>query len=93
MQGRIDPADLSAGLKPLQADAHEVIALRDDRLYEMRSQEDFQLVQKPVEWSRDLVDVAVGLVNSSAKSPTNSQLSQREANNGTRFRPQAKELA
>jgi len=44
-----------------------VIALLNDRLDEMRSQENFQLVRKLVEWSHDLVDVAGELVNSSAE--------------------------
>ena len=66
-QGRIDPADFSDALKPFQADGHEVIALLNDRLDEMRSQENFQLVRKLVEWSHDLVDVAGELVNRSAE--------------------------
>ena len=66
-QGRIDPADFSDALRRFQADAHEVIGLLNDRLGEMRSQENFQLVQKLVERSQDLVDVAVELVNSSAE--------------------------
>lgn len=66
-QRRIDPADFSDALQRFQADAHEVIGLLNDRLDEMRSQENFQLVQKLVERSHDLVDVAVELVNRSAE--------------------------
>ena len=42
-------------------------ALLNDRSDEMRLQENFQLDQKLVEGSHDLVDVAVELVNSSAE--------------------------
>jgi hypothetical protein len=66
-EGRIDPADFSDALQRFQADAHEVIALLNDRLNEMRSQENFEVVQKLVERSHDLVDVAVELVNGSAE--------------------------
>jgi hypothetical protein len=66
-RGRIDPADFSDALQRFQADAHEVIGLLNDRLDEMRSQENFQLVRKLVQRSHDLVDVAVELVNSSAE--------------------------
>src|SRR5215469_3675572 len=62
-EGRIDPADFGDALQRFQADAHEVIALLNDRLDEMRSQENFELVQERVERSHDLVDVAVELVN------------------------------
>ena len=60
---RIDPADCGDALQRFQADAHEGIALLNDRLDEMRSQENFDLVQERVERSHDLVDVAVELVN------------------------------
>src|SRR5215467_12958356 len=66
-EGRIDPADFADALQRFQADAHEVIALLNDRLNEMRSDENFQLVKKLVDRSHDLVDVAVELVNSSAE--------------------------
>ena len=42
---------------------NEGIALLNDRLDEMRLQENFDLVQERVERSHDLVDVAVELVN------------------------------
>lgn len=66
-EGRINPADFSDALQRFQADAHEVITLLNDRLNEMRSDENFQLVKKLTERSHDLVDVAVELVNSSAE--------------------------
>jgi hypothetical protein len=64
---RIDPADFSDALQRFQADAHEVIGLLNDRLNEMRSQENFQPVQKLLERSHDLVDLAVELVTGSAE--------------------------
>jgi len=66
-EGRIDPADFSDALQRFQADAHEVIALLNDRLNEMRSDENYQVVKKLVDRSHDLVDVAVELVNGSAE--------------------------
>src|SRR5215469_17628471 len=82
-EGRIDPSDFSDALQRFQANAHEVIALLNDRLDEMRSQENFELVQKLVERSHDL---AVELVNSSAEianqlanSPIVKQATERRA--------------
>jgi hypothetical protein len=66
-EGRIDPADFSDALQRFQADAHEVIALLNERLNEMRSDQNFELVKKLVDRSHDLVDVAVELVNGSAE--------------------------
>jgi hypothetical protein len=66
-EGRIDPADFGDALQRFQADAHEVIALLNDRLNEMRSDENYQVVKKLVDRSHDLVDVAVELVNGSAE--------------------------
>lgn len=85
-EGRIDPAEFRDALQRFQADAHEVIALLNDRLDEMRSQENFELVEKLVERSHDLVDVAVELVNGSAEiadqlanSPIVQQTTERRA--------------
>ena len=69
-EGRIDPADFSNALQRFQADAHEVITLLNDRLNEMRSQENFDLVKNLVNRSHDMVDLAVEMVNSSAEVAT-----------------------
>jgi len=86
-EGRIDPADFSDALSRFQADAHEVIALLNDRLNEMRSDENFKLVKKLIDRSHDLVDVAVEVVNGSAEianqlanSPRAKQASESRAN-------------
>lgn len=85
-EGRIDPADFGDALQRFQADAHEVIALLNDRLNEMRSDENYQVVKKLVDRSHDLVDVAVELVNGSAEianqlanSPVVKQSTERRA--------------
>jgi hypothetical protein len=67
---RIDPADFSDALQRFQADAHEVIQLLNDRLNEMRSDENFAVVKNLVERSHDMVDLAVELVNGSAEAAT-----------------------
>jgi len=64
---RVDPADFSEALQRFQADAHEVIGLLNDRLNDMRSEENYQIVRKLVDRSHDLVDLAVELVNGSAE--------------------------
>ena len=69
-EGRIDPADFSNALQRFQADAHEVITLLNDRLNEMRSQENFDVVKNLVNRSHDMVDLAVEMVNSSAEVAT-----------------------
>jgi len=69
-EGRIDPADFSNALQRFQADAHEVITLLNDRLNDMRSQENFEVVQSLVNRSHDMVDLAVEMVNSSAEIAT-----------------------
>jgi hypothetical protein len=66
-EGRINPADFGDALQRFQADAHEVIALLNDRLNEMRTDENYQIVKKLVDRSHDLIDVAVDLVNGSAE--------------------------
>lgn len=65
--GRIDPADFGDALQRFQADAHEVITLLNDRLNEMRSDENYKMVKKLIDRSHDLVDVAVEMVNGSAE--------------------------
>ena len=84
---RIDPRDFSGALQRFQADAHEVISLLNERLSEMRSQENFELVKNLVDRSHDVVDLAVELVNSSAEiatqlanSPIVKQTTGRRAN-------------
>ena len=66
-EGRVDPTDFSEALNRFQANAHEVISLLNDRLSEMRSDENFAVVKNLVERSHDMVDLAVELVNSSAE--------------------------
>jgi hypothetical protein len=66
-EGRIDARDFSSALQRFQTDAHEVIRLLNDRLNEMRSQENFDLVKNLVDRSHDMVDLAVELVNGSAE--------------------------
>lgn len=67
---RVDPGDFSQALQRFQADAHEVITLLNDRLNDMRSQENFDLVKNLVNRSHDMVDMAVEMVNSSAEIAT-----------------------
>ncbi len=67
---RIDPADFSNALQRFQADAHEVIQLLNDRLNDMRSQENSDLVKNLLDRSHDLVDLAVELVTGSAEIAT-----------------------
>jgi hypothetical protein len=67
---RVDQADFSDALQRFQADAHEVITLLNDRLNDMRSQENFALVKNLVNRSHDMVDIAVDMVNSSAEVAT-----------------------
>lgn len=67
---RVDPRDFSNALQRFQADAHEVIKLLNDRLNDMRSQENFDLVKNLVNRSHDMVDIAVEVVNSSAEIAT-----------------------
>lgn len=67
---RIDPQDFSSALQRFQADAHEVLKLINDRLDEMRSDENFQVVRNLFDRSHDMVDLAVELVNSSAAVAT-----------------------
>ena len=69
-EGRVDPADFSNALQRFQADAHEVITLLNDRLSEMRSDENFEVVKNLVNRSHDMVDLAVEMVNSSAEVAT-----------------------
>jgi hypothetical protein len=69
-EGRVDPADFSNALQRFQADAHEVITLLNDRLSEMRSDENFAVVKNLVNRSHDMVDLAVEMVNSSADIAT-----------------------
>ena len=69
-EGRVDPQDFSSALQRFQADAHEVIKLLNDRLNDMRSQENFDLVKNLVNRSHDMVDIAVELVNGSAEIAT-----------------------
>ncbi len=64
------PKDFSNALQRFQADAHEVIKLLNDRLNDMRSQENFDLVKNLVNRSHDMVDIAVELVNGSAEIAT-----------------------
>ncbi len=79
---RIDAGDFSNALQKFQADAHEVIQLLNDRLNDMRSQENFELVKNLVDRSHDMVDLAVELVNGSAEIAT--QLAQSPILNQTR---------
>lgn len=67
---RVDPRDFSDALQRFQADAHEVIKLLNDRLNDMRSQENFDLVENLIDRSHDMVDLAVEMVNSSAEIAT-----------------------
>lgn len=67
---RIDPTDFSNALQRFQADAHEVITLLNERLDEMRSDENFGVVKNLVNRSHDMVDLAVEMVNSSAEVAT-----------------------
>lgn len=69
-EGRVDPADFSDALQRFQADAHEVITLLNDRLNDMRSDENFEVVKNLVNRSHDMVDLAVEMVNSSAEVAT-----------------------
>lgn len=69
-EGRIDPADFNNALQRFQADAHEVITLLNDRLSDMRSEENFEVVKNLVNRSHDMVDLAVEMVNSSAAVAT-----------------------
>lgn len=69
-EGRVDPKDFNNALQRFQADAHEVIKLLNDRLNDMRSQENFDLVKNLVNRSHDMVDIAVELVNGSAEMAT-----------------------
>jgi hypothetical protein len=66
-EGRVDPRDFSNALQRFQADAHEVITLLNERLNDMRSQENFDVVKNLVNRGHDLVDIAVELVSSSAE--------------------------
>ena len=67
---RIDPADFSNALQRFEADAHEVITLLNERLDEMRSDENFAVVKNLMNRSHDMVDLAVEMVNSSAEVAT-----------------------
>ena len=66
-EGRIDPKDFSGALQRFQANAHEVITLLNDRVDEMRSDQNFAVVKSLVARSHDMVDIAVEMVNSSAE--------------------------
>ena len=66
-EGRIDPRDFSGALQRFQANAHEVITLLNDRLDEMRSDENMTVVKNLVARSHDMVDLTVEMVNSSAE--------------------------
>jgi hypothetical protein len=66
-EGRIDPKDFSGALQRFQANAHEVITLLNDRLDDMRSDENMTVVKNLVARSHDMVDLAVEMVNSSAE--------------------------
>jgi hypothetical protein len=67
---RVDPQDFSNALQRFQADAHNVIRLLNERLNEMRSQENFDVVKNLLDRSHDMVDLAVELVNGSAEVAT-----------------------
>src|SRR5215472_9902560 len=54
-------------MQRFQADAHEVLKLLNDRLSDMRSDENFQAVRNLFDRSHDMVDLTVDLVNSSAE--------------------------
>jgi len=69
-EGRVDPADFGNALQRFQADAHEVITLLNERLDDMRSDGNFDVVKKLVNRSHDVVDLAVEMVNSSAEIAT-----------------------
>ena len=79
---RIDPTDFKGALEKFQGDAHEVINLLNDRLADMRLQENFELIKRFVEKTHDVVDLAAEFVNSSAEivnQLTKSSLSKRTA--------------
>lgn len=52
-----------------QAYAHEVITLLNDRLHDMRCQENFDLVKNLVNRGHNLVDVAVDMLIAAPKLP------------------------
>jgi hypothetical protein len=66
-EGRVDPKDFNVALQRFQANAHEVIRLLNERLDDMRSNENFATVRSLMDRSHDVVDLAVELVNSSAE--------------------------
>lgn len=66
-EGRIDPADFNQALQRFQANAHEVIRLLNERVKDMRSNENFAPLQGLMDRSHDVVDLAVELVTSSAE--------------------------
>jgi len=87
---RVDPADFSKALQRFQTDAHEVITLLNDRLSEMRSQENFEVVKNLVDRSHDMVDLAVELGQWQRRNGNSArELVHREASYGIPCQPQA----
>lgn len=60
---RIEPADFKDALQRFQGDAHEIVNLLNKQVAELRSQENSEVITRLVSHSHDLLDLAVGLVN------------------------------
>lgn len=71
---RIEPADFGTVLQRFQSDAHDIVNTLNDQFTRLRSPENDELIGRLLKNTHDLLDLAVGMVNTGAEIA--SQLAQ-----------------
>jgi hypothetical protein len=64
---RIDPSDFKGALEKFQGDAHQMVNSLNDRFEELGSQQSARLIQRLVNHTHDVLDLAVEMVNVGAE--------------------------
>jgi hypothetical protein len=75
---RIESADFGEALQRFQSDAHDIVNTLKDQFTRLRSPENDQLIDRLLKNTHDLLDLAVGMVNTGAEIA--SQLAQSNLN-------------
>lgn len=64
---KIDPADLGDVLQRFQSDAHDIVNTLNEQFAELRSPQSEELLGRFVKSTHELLDLAVGMVNTGAE--------------------------
>ena len=75
---RIEPADFGTVLQRFQSDAHDILNTLNDQFIRLRSPENDELIGRLLKNTHDVLDLAVGMVNTGAEIA--SQLAQSNLN-------------